>query len=76
MSGWELDCQVRDDEIIVTLPATSYAVTYYKPDNSPRLLARNFPKENDRRSSMSQSEFLARAWKLANDKARELGWIV
>jgi len=25
---------------------------------------------------MTLSEFLARAWKAANDKARELGWIV
>jgi len=25
---------------------------------------------------MKQSEFLAKAWRLANDKARELGWIV
>ena len=24
---------------------------------------------------MTQAEFLARAWKLANDRARELGWI-
>ena len=27
-------------------------------------------------SAMTLSEFLARAWKAANDKARELGWIV
>ena len=25
---------------------------------------------------ITRVEFLARAWKLANDKARELGWIV
>jgi len=25
---------------------------------------------------MTVSEFLTKAWKLANDKARELGWIV
>jgi hypothetical protein len=25
---------------------------------------------------MTQAEFHARAWKAANDKARELGWIV
>jgi len=24
---------------------------------------------------MTQAEFLERAWKLANDKARALGWI-
>jgi len=25
---------------------------------------------------MTSAEFLAKAWKVANDKARELGWIV
>jgi len=25
---------------------------------------------------MTVAEFLAKAWRLANDKARELGWIV
>jgi hypothetical protein len=28
------------------------------------------------RVPITQAEFLERAWKLANDKARELGWIV
>ena len=27
------------------------------------------------RAPMTQAEFLARAWRVANDKARELGWI-
>jgi len=35
----ELQVQVVDDEIIVTLPGSSYSVTYYKPENSPQLLA-------------------------------------
>ena len=34
--------EVRDQEIIVTLPRTSYA-TYFKPTMSPQLLARIFP---------------------------------
>ena len=71
--GMKLD--VRDDEIIVTLPATSYSVTYYKPANSSQLLAKNLSMEDDRRSEMSLSDFLARAWNLANEKARSLGWI-
>jgi hypothetical protein len=75
MSGAALDCQVQDDEIIVALPGTSYAVTYYKPERSPQLLAKRIADRDDPRTSMSLSEFLARAWKLANDKARELGWI-
>ena len=31
--------------------------------------------EDDRRSEMSLSDFLARAWNLANEKSRSLGWI-
>jgi hypothetical protein len=51
-------------------------VTYYKPANSPQLRGKNFPEEVDRRSPISQAAFVGKAWKLANDKARELGWIV
>jgi hypothetical protein len=31
--------------------------------------------EDDRCSEMTLSNFLARAWTLANEKARSLGWI-
>ena len=68
--------KVRDDEIIVTMPGTTYAVTYYKPANSSQLLARHIAESDDKRTSMSLSEFLTLAWKLANERARELGWIV
>jgi hypothetical protein len=68
--------QVRDDEIIVTMPGTHYAVTYCKPVNSPQLLARRIAESDDKHTSISLSEFLTLAWTLANDKARELGWIV
>jgi len=50
-------------------------MTYHKPANSPQLLARSFPRREDRRTSMSLADFLTAACKLANDKARELGWI-
>ena len=65
-----LRIDVVDDEIIVC------RVTYYKPANSPQLLARRISDQDDRRVPMTLSEFLARAWKAANTKARELGWIV
>jgi hypothetical protein len=32
--------------------------------------------KGDPRVAMTVSEFLIRAWKLANNKARERGWIV
>jgi hypothetical protein len=71
-----LHIEVRDNEIVIVLPGSTYTVTYYKPANSPQLLAKNFPKADDGRVPMTQAEFLARAWMLANDKARSLGWIV
>jgi hypothetical protein len=55
---------------------TDYVMTYHKPQNSPELLARSFARKEDRRVSMTLADFLTAAWKLANDRARELGWIV
>jgi hypothetical protein len=71
-----LRIDVVDDEIIVSLPGTSYGVTYYKRANSPQLLARNIAHTDDFRTPLKLSDFLSRAWHAANDKARELGWIV
>jgi hypothetical protein len=72
----EFRVQVVDDEIIVTWPGSFYSVTYYKLENSPQLLAKRIADHDDLRFPMTAAEFLAQAWRLANDKARELGWIV
>jgi hypothetical protein len=71
----DIHLDVRSGDIIVDLPGTSYTVTYHKPAVSPQLLAAYLPASNDPRTELTQAEFLARAWRLANDKARELGWI-
>ena len=76
MSTWsELRVEVLGDEIIVILPATSYGVTYFKPGNSPNLVAKNCVPKIDAGAPMTHVEFLAKAWLAANVKARELGWI-
>ena len=67
---------VRGSEIVVTASDGDYAMTYHKPASSPQLLARSFPRKEDRRVSMTLADFLTAAYKLANAKARELGWIV
>jgi hypothetical protein len=72
----DLHLEVQGDEIVVGLPHTHYTVTYYKPSNSPQLLAKRFPGNDHPDARLTHAEFLAHAWKLANDKARELGWIV
>jgi hypothetical protein len=78
MAGRNFQVDVADDEIVVTLPNSTYAVTYYKPPKppeSPQLLARRIADRDDPRVAMTLSEFLTEAWKAANDKARGLGWI-
>jgi hypothetical protein len=68
--------EVVDDEIIVILPGSHYSVTYFKPERVPQMLAKDISDRDDPRAPMTVSEFLAKAWKLANEQARELGWIV
>ena len=70
-----IQLDVRGGDIIVDLPGTNYTVTYHKPGVSPQLLVSYLPVKDDPRTELTQAEFLARAWRLANDKARELGWI-
>jgi hypothetical protein len=64
-----LHVEVQGGNIVVTLPYTRYTVTYYKPSTSFGLLGKHFPDRNDPHARLQ-------AWKLANAKARELGWIV
>jgi hypothetical protein len=70
-----LHVEVVGNEIVVSLPESQYSVTYYKAETSPQLRAKHITEKYDPHVPMTVSEFLARAWKLANDKARELGWI-
>jgi hypothetical protein len=65
---------LEGDAIVVTMPGTSYSVSYRKLRNSPWLVASDIHEDPD--SPISKFTFRARAWTGANDKARELGWIV
>jgi hypothetical protein len=71
-----LRVEVQGGDIVVTASGTDYVVTYHKPANSSKLLARSYPRKEDRRVSMTLAQFLTEARKLAKDKARELRWIV
>jgi hypothetical protein len=71
-----LRIEVVDNEIVVSLRKSQLSVTCYKSYKSPGLQPKRMTEKYDPRTPMPMSEFLARAWKLANDKARELGWIV
>lgn len=49
---------------------------YRKPDRALQLVARLDYFQNQQEGPITREEFLTLAWKLANDKARELGWVV
>ena len=60
--------------IVVTILGTHYSITYRTLHDSPWLIASDI--RDDQNSPIGKWTFRARAWTAANDKARELGWIV
>ncbi|MGA7545102.1 MAG: hypothetical protein WBW08_04640 [Methyloceanibacter sp.] len=71
-----LHVEVQGDDIIITMPDTGFRVVYRKPHLDPGLVAKldYFPEEQ--KGPIPHTEFFALAQRLANAKARELGWIV
>jgi len=67
-----LELEVRGDTIVVMMPGTRFSVTYRMLED-PQLWSDLVL--DDRDALITRAAFLARAWKAANDKARELGWI-
>src|SRR6476619_4092036 len=65
----EVRCIVREGELVVSLPGDDFCAVYHKPTTQPQLILK-------RRTPTDDYVVLARAWQAANDKARELGWIV
>jgi len=65
-----------DDEIVVSLPHSTYIAIYEKDADLPHLTLRHLSEEKDPQASLTIAEFLGRAWDAANAKARELGWIL
>ena len=71
----DLCVEVRDQDLVVTMPGTSLRIVYRKPRWGSQLVARLDYFQDQQRGPITRAEFLARALKAANDKARELGWI-
>jgi hypothetical protein len=59
---------VIGDEIVVTSD-TGFRAAYCRRPHHPQLIVK-------RRTDTNDHELIAQAWQAANDKARELGWIV
>jgi hypothetical protein len=68
----EVAVQVTGDAITVTLPGTSYQVTYKRQHGS--LVATDFSGKDAQRK-ITMPVFLSQAWRAANGKAKELRWI-
>jgi hypothetical protein len=68
----DLCVEVRDQDLVVTMPGTSLRVVYRKP----HWVARLDYFQDQQKGPITRAEFLASALKAANDKAHELGWIV
>jgi hypothetical protein len=56
-----LRVEMQGGEIVVTASNIDYVVTYHKPANSPQLLAKSYPRKEDRRVSMTLAQFLTDA---------------
>ena len=65
--------EMIDDQIVVTMPGTLFLAAYRKRDDMAALVARFV--QDDRHASMPRAEFVARAWRLALYRAKQLGWI-
>ena len=65
----EFEVVEEGGNLIVTLAKPRFRAVYYKPTGRPQLILRERTKTDDQ-------EIIADAWKAANTKARQLGWIV
>jgi hypothetical protein len=72
----DLHIEARNQDIVVTMPGSNLRVVYRKPHRGSQLVARLDYFQDQQKGPITRAEFLALALKAANDKARELGWIV
>jgi hypothetical protein len=63
--------EAADEDVVVTLDGTGYMVRYCRADTGLKL----FHTRGDESAPIHDIHFLARAWQLANTKAKELGWV-
>ena len=65
--------EMIDDQIVVTMSGTLFLAAYRKRPGVAALAAHFL--QDDRHAPIPRAEFVARSWRLALAKARELGWI-
>ena len=73
--SYNLHLELKGDEILVTMPDTTFKVVYPRPNCGAHLRAKLNYFQDEQKGPVSRAEFVDRAAKLADAKARELGWI-
>jgi hypothetical protein len=74
-SSVRLRTEVEGEQIVVTLPGTSFRASYHKNPDAPGI-TQSPAVTDDNSAAITRKEFEALAWKAANEKAKKLGWIV
>ena len=64
---------LNDRDIVVSHPDTGFSVTYRKDGDAPMLVAIDGIYE--RNIDVERLNFLVKAWKVAHQKARAIGWL-
>jgi hypothetical protein len=72
----KLTVEVSGADIVVTLPGTGCRVAYTKSEDN-KLIVSSFSASRvpEEKRKISFPQFLALAWRAANDRAKEIGWI-
>ena len=68
-SEFKFEVIEKGGNLIVSVPSGKFKAVYYKAAGQPQLILRG-------RTQTDDHELLAQVWQAANNKARELGWIV
>jgi hypothetical protein len=76
MDTSDLHMEVDGLDIVVTMPDTSHRVTFQQPADGRQLVPKPEHVPVQKEDEISREAFIAYAWVVATDKARELGWIV
>jgi hypothetical protein len=73
-SEGDLHLVITEASIVATMTGTKFFVEYRKVKGTRWLTVSRV--RDDVSASMKRAEFLAWAWRAANDEARALGWII
>jgi hypothetical protein len=68
----DLSIEVRGSDIVIRKPLAGLSITYRRTADEPLLVATDLMRRDP---NPAETEFLVQAWKAAQKKAKELGWL-